>query len=174
MKLYMKGVDYLNKLVGIVVGLMLGAMSILIIAQVISRFLIDIPLTWSEEAARYLMIYSVFLGASLALRNHRLIAIEVVSELVKPKIRKVLRITVLVISIIFCAMLLFKGIDIMEIVSRQKSAALRIPMDIPYMAIPIGAALMIINAIACIIEFWTTEDVDTSEATEALKAGEQL
>jgi len=174
MKAAMKGIDIMNKLVGIVVGLMLGAMSIIIVVQVFCRFVIDYPLTWSEEAARYLMVYTVFLGASLALRNHRMIAIEIISESVKPKVRKILRILVSLISIVFFTILLFQGVDMLEIVRRQTSASLGITMDIPYMAIPIGAALMIINGIANIIEFLMHEDLDTSEVTEALKSGGQL
>jgi TRAP-type C4-dicarboxylate transport system permease small subunit len=174
MKALMKGIDFLNKIVGIAVGLMLGAMSVIIVAQVFCRFVIDYPLTWSEEAARYLMVYTVFLGASLAIRNHRMIAIEIVSESVKPKVRKVLRIVVSVVSIVFFIMLLVKGVDMLEIVSRQTSAGLGISMGIPYMAIPIGAVLMTINGIANIIEFLTTDDIDTSEVSEALRAGEQI
>jgi TRAP-type C4-dicarboxylate transport system permease small subunit len=174
MKVVMKSIDFMNKIVGIIVGLMLGLMSIIIVAQVVCRFILEYPLTWTEEAARYLMVYTVFLGASLALRHHKMIAIEIISESVKPKVRKVLRIIVMIISIVFCFMLLFKGIEMLDIVQRQTSASLGISMDIPYMAIPIGAALMIINAIAVIIDFLTHEDIDTSEVTEALKAGEQI
>lgn len=47
-------------------------------------------------------------------------------------------------------------------------------MSIPYMAIPIGAFLMIVNAIAVIIELIINEDMDTSEAAQALKAGENI
>ncbi|UVI30707.1 TRAP transporter small permease [Paenibacillus spongiae] len=170
----MKCIDFMNKVVGIIVGLMLAAMSIIIIAQIICRFVIDYPLTWSEEAARYLMVYTVFLGASLALRNHRMIAIEVVMEKVKPSVRKVLKIAVMLISIVFFIILLVQGIDMLEVVGRQMSAGLGISMDIPYMAIPIGALLMIINAIAVIIELLTTDHVETSEVEEALRKGEHI
>lgn len=174
MKVLMKGIDLLNKVVGIIVGSMLAVMSVLIIAQVICRFVLDYPLTWSEEAARYLMVYTVFLGAALALRNHRMIAIEIIAESVKPKVRKFLRILVMLITMAFLFILLFKSVDLIQIVARQKSPSLGLSMDIAYMAIPIGATLMIINAVAVIIEFWTHEDLDTSEVSEALKAGEQL
>ncbi|WP_191567222.1 TRAP transporter small permease [Metabacillus idriensis] len=174
MQLVLKWIDRLNKVVGIIVGLMLAVMSILIIIQVFCRFLIDYSLPWTEEAARYLMIYTVFLGSSLALRNHKMIAIEIVSESLKPKARKALRILVMLISIVFFVILLIQGMDMLEIVKRQASAGLGISMDIPYLAIPIGAFLMIINSVAVIIEFLTTDDIDTSEVSEALKAGEQI
>ncbi|GIQ62638.1 membrane protein [Paenibacillus cisolokensis] len=173
MQTVMKWIDAINKVVGIIVGLILAAMSVIIIAQIFSRFLFHSPLTWSEEVARYLMVYMVFLGAPLALRQHRMIAIEVVAESVGAKARKVLKIATMLISIVFFIILLVQGNDMMGIVGRQHSAALGIPMNIPYMAIPIGAALMLLNAIAVIFEFMTKDHVETSEIAEVLKKGEQ-
>lgn len=174
MQLVLKWIDRLNKVVGIVVGLMLAVMSILIVLQIFCRFVIKYPLPWTEEAARYLMVYTVFIGASLALRNYKMIAIEVVSESLKPKARKVLRIFVMLLSIVFFVMLLVKGIDMLEIVNRQASSAMGLSMGIPYLAIPIGALLMIINAVAVIIDLLINDDIDRSEVSEALKAGEHI
>lgn len=174
MQIAMKCIDVLNKIVGYIVGIMLAAMSIIIIAQILCRFVFEFPLTWSEEAARFLMVYTVFLGASLALRHHRMIAIEILPEYLKPKARKMLKIAIMLISIVFFIILLVQGIDMLEIVQRQASAALGISMDIPYMAIPLGALLMIINAIAVIVELVTNQHDDTSEVAEVLKKGENL
>ncbi|CAH1217345.1 Sialic acid TRAP transporter permease protein SiaT [Paenibacillus plantiphilus] len=174
MQLAMKCIDVLNKIVGIIVGIMLAAMSVIIIAQILCRFVFEIPLTWSEEAARYLMVYTVFLGASLALRHHKMIAIEVLPDLLKPSLRRMLKIAIMLISIVFFIILLVQGIDMLEIVQRQVSAAIGITMDIPYFAIPLGALLMIINAIAVIIELVQNENLETSEVAEVLKKGENL
>lgn len=174
MRTTMKCIDWLNKAVGVIVGLMLGVMSIFIIAQIVSRFVINMPLHWTEEAARYLMVYIVFLGAALAVRHNRMIAIEIIMENVKPKVRRVLKITTMVITIIFSVILLVEGMDILDIVHRQLSAGLGITMDIPYMAIPIGALLIIINSIAVIIELLTTDHEPESEVEEALRKGGQL
>ncbi len=174
MKSILNVIDKMNKVVGILVGLMLAAMSVLILIQVFSRFLVDVPFPWTEEAARYLMVYTVFLGSSLALRNHKMIAIEIISEIVGKKLRKILKIVALLISIVFFVLLILEGANILGIVQNQASAAMGITMNIPYMAIPIGAFLMIVNAIAVIIELIINEDMDTSEAAQALKAGENI
>lgn len=147
-----KWIDNLNKVVGIILAIMLGIMSILIIAQVFTRFVINYPLHWSEELARYLMLYVVFFGSSLALRNHSLIAIEFLAESISKNKRKVLKIIIILISIVFFIILLYQGIDMLGRVQVQKSAGLGISMAIPYAGIPIGAALMIINSIAVLFE----------------------
>lgn len=151
MRQTLKAIDTLNKLVGIAVAMILGVMSILIIMQIIYRIVVY-PLHWSEELARYLMVYLVFLGSSLALRHHRLVAIELLPELVSEVNRKVIRITVMAICIVFFVLLLVQGIDILNRVSVQSSAAMGLSMSVPYAAIPIGAVLLIINAVAVILE----------------------
>ncbi len=152
MRQVIKVIDYMNKIVGIILALMLAVMSILIIVQIFTRFVINYPLHWTEELARYLMIYSVFFGAALALRNNRLIAIEALAQAMSESKQRILRIFIMAVSIIFFVILLVQGLEIIGVVKAQHSAGLGISMSIPYAAIPIGAGLMIVNAFAVILE----------------------
>jgi len=145
-------IDSFNKWLTILLGIVLGIMSIVIISQVLSRYIFGIPLPWSEELARYLMSYSVFVGAALALRKQQLIAVEFISERLSWKPRRVLKIAVNIIGILLFAILFMKGLEMMGKVSTQLSAGMQIPMSIPYASIPIGAALLTMNAVAVIIE----------------------
>jgi TRAP-type C4-dicarboxylate transport system permease small subunit len=148
-------IDAINKIVSIVLSLVLAVMSLLIFTQVLTRYVVNVSLTWSEEAARYLMVYSVFLGAALAIRYQKHVAIEILSESINEKKRKILKMIILIICIVFFFMLLVKGIDILHHVGNQKSPALRIPMTIPYAAIPLGAGLLILNSVAVILEMFS-------------------
>jgi TRAP-type transport system small permease protein len=147
-----KAIDAINKVVGILLAAMLGVMSILIILQVISRFVINFPLTWSEELSRYLMIYIVFLGAGLAMRHNNLISIELLPELLSGNKRKVVIILVMIISIIFFAILFKQGIDMLAMVKMQSSPGLQLSMAIPYASIPIGSFVLAINSLAVILD----------------------
>ncbi|MBS4208122.1 TRAP transporter small permease [Bacillus sp. FJAT-50079] len=152
MDLLLRGIDNLNKVIKILVSIFIAIMAIVMILQVFSRFIFDLPLNWSEELARYLSIYAVFFGAAIALRYQQLIAVEALVDRVPETPRKILRIIVLVICIVFFALLFVKGIDMVERVNTQKSPAMQIPMSIPYAAVPIGAVLLIMNSLAVIIE----------------------
>lgn len=158
MNIIIRCIDFVNKIVGVLVGLMLAFMSLLVIAQVFFRFVIKTPLHWSEELSRYLMIYVVFLGAALVLRKQRMIAIEFVSETISESMRKVLKTVILLIVIGFSLILLVQGIDILDRVSGQTSAGLGVKMSYSYAAIPMGAALLIMNAVATILEFFVKKE----------------
>ncbi|MEW9669891.1 TRAP transporter small permease [Ammoniphilus sp. 3BR4] len=148
----LRGIDYINKGILILLGILLGIMSAVIIFQIFSRFFLGLPLPWSEELARLIMAYTIFIGSAIALRNQQLIAVEFVSERLTPQKRKVLKFIIHIIAIIFFALLFVKGIEMMGKVHAQQSAALRLPMSVSYSCIPIGAALLIMNAIAVMIE----------------------
>ncbi len=54
----------------------LAALLLIVLMQVVSRYIFNNSLSWTEEASRYLMIWGVLLGVSLAYRNGYLISIE--------------------------------------------------------------------------------------------------
>jgi TRAP-type mannitol/chloroaromatic compound transport system permease small subunit len=66
---------------------MVAIMTVIIILQVFMRYLFLYSLSWSEEVARYLMIWVSFLGASLALKYGFHIGVEFVINRVPEKMR---------------------------------------------------------------------------------------
>ncbi|HZJ84026.1 MAG TPA: TRAP transporter small permease [Syntrophomonadaceae bacterium] len=56
-------------------------MLILMLIQVIFRYFLEIPLGWSEEAARYLYISTTFLGAAIAVKERDHIEINFITVL---------------------------------------------------------------------------------------------
>ncbi|MGG0716249.1 TRAP transporter small permease [Robertmurraya massiliosenegalensis] len=147
-----KFIDFINTIVKVTVSAMLAIMSVLIVLQVIFRYILESSLPWSEEISRYLMVYIVFFGAALSLRYRQMIAIEFIGERLPKGIRKYLNIFVLVICIVFFSVLFKVGLDITQQVHMQLAASTRIPMSIPYAAIPIGALLLLFNSVGVILE----------------------
>lgn len=56
---------------------------IVVILQVFFRFVLSMPLTWSEEASRYLNLWSVLLGAALAVKYKDHLRVDLIDNLVK-------------------------------------------------------------------------------------------
>ncbi len=85
MNTYVKIMDNINQWVKYLVSFLLVVLAILVVLQVTTRFVINIPLSWTEELAKYLMIYIVFLGSGLAMRHNQHIAIDFLWEIVNAK-----------------------------------------------------------------------------------------
>ncbi|WP_404454813.1 TRAP transporter small permease [Oceanobacillus kapialis] len=149
---YVHFIDKLNQVVKYIVSAMFIVLAVLVVLQVVTRFIIDYPLSWSEEISRYLMIYIVFLGSALAMRNKEHIAIDFLMEVVSAKKKKVLNTVILWISLIFAAILLYFGAALTLTVVGQATPTLQFSMSWAYAAIPLGALLLLLNTIAVLME----------------------
>ncbi|MCM3763240.1 TRAP transporter small permease [Alkalihalobacillus oceani] len=155
---YIKRVDQLNKVIFGVIGIMLMFIFILLIVQVYFRFIANASLSWPEEAAKFLTIWSVFLGVSISLRQKGLIAVEALLERARGKFKKILSLITLSISFIFCLFLVYYGFEMAAEVATRKSSAALIPMWIPFLSIPIGGCLTILNIVVVAIELFTKDE----------------
>lgn len=162
LRLYLKLMDKVNQVLFWIVGILIGAVFVLLVSQVYFRYVMNSSLSWSEEAARYLTIWIVFLGVALGLRRKRLIAVEVVVQFVPKKLEFAFRMLVLLVSLVLMAFLFYFGIRMGITVSNKTSTAMGIPMWIPYAAIPIGTLLTLLNAIAAMIEMFTEKEASAT------------
>lgn len=137
---------------GYVLMAMLAVMTAIIFWQVFSRFVVGSSLAWSEELSRFLMIFMIFIGASLALRGNELISVELLLEKLAGTPRKVLVIIIQLVSIVFFIILIKYGYAMAESFSNQKAPSLGVSMKVIYLSLPLGGVLMLINSIACMIE----------------------
>ena len=131
----------------------LMAMSIILFVQVVFRFVLHASLPWSEEASRYLLVWTAFIGGAYGVRRGAHIGIEAFALLLPKKAQKVLNLFVLIVSTVVCAVILKYGIDIVstQLAKGQLSPAMRIPMGYMYAAIPVGMVFFIIRHIEEII-----------------------
>lgn len=151
---YLKIMEIVNVVVTWIVAVILGTMSVVVFSQVIYRYVLEAPLPWSEELARYLMVWLVLLGASLGLRSKALIGMEALVNVFPAPLKRFSIEAVLVFSLLFLSVVMIYGMKLTIMNHAQVSPAMEIPMSWPYAAIPVGALLMIANALVVAIERW--------------------
>ncbi|MEK5270130.1 TRAP transporter small permease [Aeribacillus sp. FSL K6-8394] len=156
MQRVIKFADLVNKIVGYILAIMMGIMSVMVIIQVFNRSFFNFSLYWTEELTRYLMIYIVFLGSSIAVRQKKMISIELLPQMFTDNKRKFISVIVLLLSIGFYMIMLYWGIQILDQVKEQASPGMGLSMAIPYASIPIGGFLLALNAFALIIDELTS------------------
>ena len=120
------------------------AMTLLILLQVFFRFVIYIPFPWSEEAARYLMIWMGMLGSVIALKQQRHIGVTFFVEKLPHLPQKFVKVLVQGTMALFLGVLFWQGLVFAQFNANQLSPAMEISMLIPFSAIPTGAAMMIL------------------------------
>ena len=124
-----------------VIILGLSAMFLILLAQVIMRYVFSRPLTWSEEAARFIFVYVSFIGISYAYRQKGHIRMEVVVNLFPQAVRRGLEVLINLGTIaLFCYMIPF-SFRFIGIQAGVKATDTHITMSIVYTALPLGMAL---------------------------------
>jgi TRAP-type C4-dicarboxylate transport system permease small subunit len=133
----------------VVIGI---AMTLIILIQIFFRFVIYRPVPWSEEAARYLMIWLGMLGSVVALRKGRHIGVTALVDALPARISGILSHVVRLSMIGFMGVIAWVGLGLAIFNYSELSAAMEITMTIPYMAIPVGAAMMIVDLVADLLQ----------------------
>ncbi len=125
----------------------LAVLVFLVFLQVVMRFFFRMSLTWSEEIARFLFLWLVWLGAAYAAKRQAHLKIEAFIQKLSSKNRENIDIVALLIWIAFSAFLVWKGgeLAMMLFRRRQLSPVLEIRMAWAYAAVPVGAGLMLLR-----------------------------
>lgn len=121
--------------------------TVLVVAQVIMRYIFDSPMTWSEEIARLALVWFVYTSASYAVRYQRHVKFNVLVKVIGKRVplaERIIQIFVFVSWLAFLITVLWLSIQmvISQYHTGQVSAAARIPMYLVYLGLPLGLALM--------------------------------
>jgi len=126
----------------------------LLTAQVVARYVFNHSLAWSEELARYIFIWQVWLGSAYCVVKNRHIRIDVFTDKLPKNVYKVFEILVTIATIAFCVFMFSKGLQVANKIARlhQTSPALKLPMQYVYYCIPLSSGLMIIHYILHVVD----------------------
>lgn len=135
-----------------VAALLLLGIVLINVLQVIFRYVIGIPVGWTEEVMRYSVIWVTFLASAAALYRHEHMTIDIAGSLLTSRLaRRALHVLVLACIGFFCFMLAWEGIPLGLRNASQFSPSARIPMIWPYIAVAVGGVLMLLKVICLLL-----------------------
>jgi len=129
------------------------------IAQVLFRYVFSSPLSWSEELVRYVFVWSVFLTAAIAFNPNIHIIVDFMTCWYPPRLQRAVAFVSWGCVMLCVAILFVLGMQLIRSpsVRFQKSAAMEIPMTVPYAAVPVGCAVMMVNLLRAAWRTWRGE-----------------
>ncbi len=132
----------------------LAMMSLLIVVQVIFRYVLNNSLSWSEELARYLFIWMIYIGISYGVKLDKHICVDAVYAFMPKKAKKPYAIVAYVLFLIFAVAMVYYGTVVvgMQISTNQLSPAMLLPLQYVYAAPVVGMTLTTIRLIQKIIQ----------------------
>jgi len=126
---------------------LLIAMTIVVFSQVIARYVLQAPLSWSEELARFLLMWLSMLSAAYGFKTKSHFALKFLVERVPNLAQRFVAVLVHLVVALFFAVLLYYSVIFVNGVDGHIAPALQISMQIPYASIVVGCALILIETL---------------------------
>ena len=131
----------------ICVGL-LGLIVIAITAAVFARFIIFTPLNFADPLSKYLMQWLVFLGVGLAMCKGEHVLVSAFSDRLSMKARRRLAVIIsLSVAVLFAVIMVYGWQYAMSGWTSSDPFVFGLPMVVPYLSVPIGAAYAVVQAL---------------------------
>ena len=130
-----------------VVFTLMAVMTMLVFVNVVTRYAFNFSIIWAEEVSQYLMIWIAYLGAGLALREGRHVAVEILQDRLPTALGRRLRMAVGGLVLSFLGVVTVLGFQFVVFVWNQETPVLNISLGIPSLAIPIGALLFAVHLV---------------------------
>ncbi|MDZ7393748.1 MAG: TRAP transporter small permease [candidate division KSB1 bacterium] len=149
-----KATEWVTRVLGWFLSVLMATMVIDVTWQVFTRFVLRNPSSYTEEIARFQLVWIGLLGASYAYRTKAHLGIDVLAAKLKGNRKRLLEIIInlLVLAFAFFVMVV-GGIRLVRLtfILRQVSAALGIPIGYVYIVVPLSGVLIIYFALYFII-----------------------
>ncbi len=134
----------LSRLVETLVILIAGIIVAIVTAEVTLRYLFSHSMIFTEELSRYLMVWIVFLGSALAIRDGSHIRIQILVNRLGPRLQQIVKLAAYALIIAFLIFITVEGLKILPRQLQQMCITIDISLFYFYLAIPVGSILMII------------------------------
>lgn len=145
----------LDRVLGIVLAALMFALVVDVVWQVFTRFALPQPSSFTDELARFLLIWVGLLGSAYAVGQRMHLAIDLISDGLTPRRRQALGIVIESVVLLFAVGVMLVGgweLVSLTLLLGQTSAALGVPLGYVYSVLPLSGAIMAFYAIFFIVE----------------------
>ena len=154
----------LNHTLNVLAGVSFLAMVALTCWQVLTRYVLQNPSSWSEELVSYLFAWMALFGASLVVGERGHMNIPIVVERMGEKGRKFFAIFAELVALVFSGVILvYGGIQITSLAMGQMTSSLGLPIGVFYIILPLSGVLNIVYTILNIVDIATGSEVVEGE-----------
>jgi TRAP-type C4-dicarboxylate transport system permease small subunit len=150
----------LNRLLEGAIALLLAGMVINVVWQVFTRFVLRTPSSFTEELARYSMIWLGLLGAAYCAGKRSHLALDLLPQRLQGASRRRLELLIQGYLLGFAlAVMVGGGGRLVWIILQlgQTSAALQVKLGYVYLAVPVSGALIAAYALMDLVTAWRDE-----------------
>jgi len=161
-----------------IVGVLAFSATMIAFYGVIARYILKRPPDWAEEIVIYLIIWAVFITASILAAEKGHVAATLIVEKFSLKTRRYLAVFNGIVALVFCvavSILGFKIVSAAYLNDERSLTGLRFPVWIPYLSVATGCTLValryVLRVIRLVFSFHPSEIMETHELSREEKQG---
>lgn len=135
--------EFLGKIIELLLYILMILLVCLTFLQVFCRFVIRLPVSWSQEVVKLCFVWIIFLGAAIAVRENTHLCMDIFTAHLPSAAQKVTKACVFVLSLICVSFMFCGGVEFCIQCASKRMMTLPLPANILYAAMPVSAALML-------------------------------
>jgi|MudIll2142460700_1097286.scaffolds.fasta_scaffold34061_2 C4-dicarboxylate transporter DctQ subunit len=140
------------------VGILSLVMVFSVFINIVNRVIVQAQMSWTEEIARYAMIWMTYLTVGIGIRKGAHLGVEMLVSKFRPQVTRAVSLFAHTCSLAFCLVVVFFALEVLQTQRSfgQASAALQIPMWTIYAAVPVGMLLAAIEEMKALVRVVTS------------------
>jgi TRAP-type C4-dicarboxylate transport system permease small subunit len=146
---------HFNETVGVsgrnLAGAILVAMTAIILVQVISRYVFNNSISWTEQLSKSLMVWTAFLVAPWAYRHGANVSISLLAEATPFRMQTAIRLVITLLVMWISGVFFVESLEFTARGMRNEMATLPVPSGVFYLIIPISLAGMLLVGVEMIL-----------------------
>ena len=131
-------------------GILILSIAVLIFQDVILRYFFNAPTSWTLDLTSFLLVYVVFLSLSPTLESGKHVSVDLLEEIVSPKVQRILKRIVFLLTIIFGLVFFWKSLHYtigVAVENKTSTSNIPIPLIYVYLIAPIGLLQFTLTAL---------------------------
>ena len=154
----------MTKLLAGIATVQLSVMTLLVLYQVFTRYVLNSPAAFTEELVRYFLIWTGFIGAAYAFCTRQHMCLVVVRDSLNPVGKKILMTAVDLLILVFALFVItIGGFKLAMSAEKVYSALLGIPRSLVYAMAPISGLFIIVAQVINLYEDITGITIEGGE-----------
>ena len=156
---------WMTRILSGIATVLLSVMTLLVLYQVFTRYVLNSPAAFTEELVRYFLIWTGFVGAAYAFITREHMCLVLVRDSLSPKKRRILMIGSDVLILVFAVFVItIGGFKLAMSATKVFSALLGIPRSLVYAMAPVSGLFIIVAQIINIYEDVTGIEIGGNES----------
>jgi len=153
--------------IGAVIASLLIAVAIVLVCQMVFvRYVLVQSTAWQTEVVTFSLVAATLLGSAYVLKERGHVAVELAVAYASPPVKRIMQIMADGVVLLFSLIMLWKSGHLTWeafVGDWTTDSIYEFPMWIPYSAIPIGFALLVLQAIACMLKTYQADEAELKE-----------